>query len=82
MNSTTDKLLDELNALKGLEYPAIGYSYFADIKGDGRNHRSVYTIINEGGGVTYSSLNAASPRQRCDKIRAAIQAEKESRHVG
>lgn len=68
----TEKLLDELNALKGLKYPAIGYTYFADIKGDGRNIKSAWVIINDGGGVTRSDLNAATPHKRCDKIRAAI----------
>jgi hypothetical protein len=77
MTSTTESLLGELNASKGLVYPQIGYSFFADVKGDGRNIRSVYTVINEGGGVTYSEFNAATPRERCNKIRAAISAVKE-----
>ncbi len=70
--TTTDKLLEQLNALHGVKYPEKGYSYFADIKGDGRNIKSVYTIINEGGGVTYSSLNASTPAKRCQNIREAI----------
>ena len=74
MTSTTERLLEELNAAKGLSYPQVGYSYFADVKGDGRNIRSVYTIVNAQGGVTYSNFNAATPRQRCNKIRAAITA--------
>jgi hypothetical protein len=76
--SVTDKLLGELNTLRGLEYPDQGFSYFANVAGDGRTYRSVYTIVNKGGGVTYSSLNAATDRQRCDKIRAAIEDAKES----
>jgi hypothetical protein len=76
--SVTDKLLGELNTLRGLEYPDQGFSYFANAAGDGRTYRSVYTIVNKGGGVTYSSLNAATDRQRCDKIRAAIEDAKES----
>lgn len=70
--TTTEKLLTQLNIKRGLEYPDIGYSYYADIRGDGRNIRSVWTIINEGGGVTYSNLNGSTPRETCDKIREAI----------
>lgn len=73
--NTTEKLLKELNAARGLKYPDIGYSYFADIKGDGRNIRSIYIIINENGGVCYSSLNGKTPRERCNKIRRAIRLE-------
>lgn len=73
MTTKTDKLLDELNALRGLQYPDIGFSYFADITGDGTNRRRVYEIINKSGGVRFSELNAATPRKRCDKIRAAIE---------
>lgn len=71
--SITDALLDNLNATKGLTYPQVGYSYFADVKGDGRNIRSVYTIVNHAGGVTYSTLNGRTSRARCQNIRAAIQ---------
>lgn len=39
--TTTEKLLTQLNIKRGLEYRDIGYSYFADIRGDGRNIRSV-----------------------------------------
>jgi len=69
--TTTDKLLDELNESKGLTSEKAGYAYFADIKGDGRNLKSVYTVYK--GGVIYSNLNAATPRKRCQQIRMAIQ---------
>ncbi|QXN71369.1 hypothetical protein RCGINGERSNAP_101 [Rhodobacter phage RcGingersnap] len=29
----TERLLAELNAARGLKYPDLGYSYFADVKG-------------------------------------------------
>jgi hypothetical protein len=74
--TTTQALLDELNAARGVAYPAIGYSYYADIRGDGRNNKSVWTIINAGGGVTSSELNGKTPRDTCAKIRAAISKEK------
>lgn len=76
MTTTTERLLDELNKINGLEYPAIRFSYFADIKGDGRNIKSIYTIINAGGGVRYSTLNAETPHKRCAKIRAEIDIRK------
>lgn len=73
--TVTDKLLDELNAKKKLVYPQVGYFYFADIRGDGRNIRSVYQITSPGGGVCYAhELNDISSKKRCEKIRAAIQA--------
>jgi hypothetical protein len=71
----TEKLLTALNAYRGKVYPDIGYSYFADIKGDGRNIRSIWTINNDKGGVTYSDLNGRNPRERCARIRAAIRQE-------
>lgn len=73
--TTTEKLLIELNAARGVAYPDPGYTYFADVRGDGRNIKSVWTILASGG-VTRSDLNAATPRQRCDKIRDAIAKEK------
>jgi len=77
--STTKKLLAELNSAKGLSYPDIGYALYMDARGDGNYRPSVYIIINAGGGVTYSSLNATSARARCENIRRAI--EKESNSV-
>lgn len=48
-----DILLDEINKLNGnATYPQMGYLYYADIRGDGRNIRKVYAIINIDGGVT------------------------------
>ena len=69
----TEKLLNQLNALRGLTCEQVGFAYFADIKGDGRNVKSVYSVTNASGGVIYSGLNAASARKRCEKIRAAIE---------
>ena len=71
--TTTDKLLVELNAKRGLVYPNVGYSYFADVRGDGSNRKQVYTITNAQGGVAYDyQLNGATPRERCAKIRAEL----------
>lgn len=68
----TAKLLKELNALRGRKYPEIGYSFYADVRGDGSNRKSVYTIVNENGGVTYSPLNGKTSRETCANIRRAI----------
>lgn len=47
-----DKLCDEINALNGnCTYPQMGHLRYANIAGDGRNYRTVFAIINEGGGV-------------------------------
>lgn len=73
--TTTEKLLRELNAARGLEYPAKGYAYFADVRGDGGPlRRSVWVIINGDGGVTRSCLNGRTARETCENIRAAIRA--------
>jgi hypothetical protein len=70
--NTTEKLLAEYNRIRGLTYGDIGYTYFADVTGDGRNIRKVYAIINKGGGVNVSDLHNANPKIRCSRIRAAI----------
>lgn len=69
----TDKLLDKLNERRGVQYPQVGYLYFADIRGDGSNIKRVYQIINIGGGVSLAhDLNDRNPVKRCAKIRAAL----------
>jgi len=70
--SVIDSLLKDYNELRGKKYPDVGYAYFADVRGDGSRIRSVYTIINTGGGVTYSELNGKSYNQTAANIRAAI----------
>lgn len=63
--------LAKLNAAKGLEYPARGYSMFQDIRGDGRPHVRVYTVTNAAGGVTYAGeLNGRTKRETLAKIQA------------
>ncbi|UUV43176.1 hypothetical protein RCCWILLIS_4 [Rhodobacter phage RcCWillis] len=75
MATVTERLLAELNAARGKAYPEIGYSYFADVTGNGIPRRRVYTIINGNGGVTFSDLNGATARERCNRIRAALERE-------
>ena len=76
---TIDRLLDELNTINGVKSGQMGYSYFADIKGDGGPiRRKVYTVISPLGGVTYSPFNALSRNVTAARIRAAILKAKES----
>ena len=50
--STIVKLCHAINAARGLEYPAVGYLYFGDVKGDGRNIRRVWVVTSTRGSVT------------------------------
>ena len=50
--STIVKLCHAINTARGLEYPAVGYLYFGDVKGDGRNSRRVWVVTNTSGAVT------------------------------
>jgi hypothetical protein len=50
--STIVKLCHSINTARGLEYPAVGYLYFADVKGDGRNIRRVWVVTSTSGSVT------------------------------
>lgn len=72
--SKIDIAVDELNARKGLTYPMIGHLRYANITGDGRSYRTLYVIINDGGGVSYSSYNARTPRKTLANLRAALDA--------
>lgn len=64
--------LKTLNEKRGFAYPEVGYCYYADIKGDGRNMKSVYSIINASGGVTRSHLNGYTMRETLGNIERAI----------
>jgi len=68
----TQTLLAELNEIRGLTYPMVGYMLYQDVIGDGVYKPRIYTIINEAGGVTHSDLNKGTARKRCDAIRLAI----------
>lgn len=68
--TTIDRLCDEINALNGnCEYPQMGHMRYANITGDGRNYRTVYVIINAGGGVC-AVHNGATPKETAAKLRA------------
>lgn len=65
--------LTTLNAKRGLASGQVGYAYYADIKGDGRNVRRVWTVISANGGVTYSHMNGATQRKTLEKINKSIE---------
>lgn len=71
--TTIDKLCDRINELGGATYPMCGYLYYANIKGDGRRHRTVYCIINENGGVA-AAYNGPTPRHTAARLRELITA--------
>lgn len=71
--STIDNLCDKLNHNRGLTYPSIGYVYFADIRGDGRRKRALWEIINSGGGVARSIINAPTYQQTAQNLRREIE---------
>lgn len=73
--NTTEKLLDQLNALRGRVYPDKGYMFYADVKGDGTGRKGCYTIINGDGGVIANALSGIPARERCQSIRACIRVE-------
>lgn len=71
--SIIDNLCDKLNANRGLTYPSIGYVYFADIRGNGRSRRALWEIINIGGGVARSIINAPTYQQTAQNLRREIE---------
>ena len=57
------KACKALNAARGVVYPEKGYTYFADVRGDGTSRPSLWVIINEHGGVASSTLNRATRKE-------------------
>lgn len=68
-----DLAVDALNAKRGLTYPMIGHLRYANIVGDGRRYRSLYVIINDQGGVSYSGYNDRTPKKTLGRLRAALE---------
>lgn len=66
----------KLHYWRGKKPPSVGYLQWADVRGDGRNKRGLYAIINEGGGVCPSDLRRATMRQTIEAIRLAIAASR------
>lgn len=69
--TTIDKLCKAINEANRLTYPMKGYTYFADIKGDGRNVRRVYVITGDAGGVT-ACHNGPTYRQTAENLREVL----------
>jgi len=66
-----EKALAALNVRRGFAYPDKGYSYFADVRGDGVYKPRVYVIVNASGGVSDSFLNGTTRADTLAKILAA-----------
>lgn len=63
------KALDRLNTRLGQYKPDIGFYYYADIKGLGAGYSPyVYRIVNDNGGVSYSTLNGKTLRETLKNI--------------
>jgi hypothetical protein len=71
----TEKLLNQLNELRGKAYPDKGYMFWGDVRGDGSGRKGCYTIINGDGGIIANALSGISARKRCESIRTCIRME-------
>jgi len=69
--STIDKLCEAINKARNVAYPEIGYLYFADVWGDGRNVRKVYRVCNNLGAVERCH-NASSYKQTAQNLREVL----------
>ena len=69
--STIVKLCHAINTARRLEYPAIGYLYFADVMGDGSKRRSVWQVINRDGGIA-SAYNGKTYRETAANLRQIL----------
>ena len=63
-------LCDEINKARRVKYPERGYLMFSDIKGDGRNRKRVYMVINDKGGV--AAMHNGSYRQTAKNLRNVL----------
>lgn len=72
-----DTLCDEVNKANGdCQYPQIGHLRYSNITGDGRNYRTVYAIVNQGGGVR-AVHNGRTDRETAANLRSILAALKE-----
>lgn len=77
-HTDVEKALARLNAARGFKYPDVGYTYYADIKGDGGPpQRRCWTIINDKGGVRQAyDLQAGTMRKIIANIETHLSALK------
>lgn len=66
-----DKLCEAINKANRVTYPQKGYTYFADIKGDGQRKRRVYIVSGDNGGVT-ACYNGKTYRETAAKLRETL----------
>jgi hypothetical protein len=69
--STIVKLCHAINTARGLEYPAVGYLYFGDVKGDGHSRRRVWAVVNHDGGIA-STHNGKTYRETAANLRQIL----------
>jgi hypothetical protein len=69
--STIVKLCHAINTARGLEYPAVGYLYFGDVKGDGHSRRRVWQVINRDGGIV-ATHNGKTYRETAANLRQIL----------
>lgn len=62
-DAVLNRALAAMNAARGLSYPDQGYTYWADVRGDGRYRPGLYVIINAQGGVAQSTLARKTRRE-------------------
>ena len=69
-----DRLCEDINkANQNCTYPQRGHIRYANIKGDGRNYRTVYVICNDQGGVR-AVHNGATTRHTANNLRSILAA--------
>lgn len=66
-----DTLCEAINKASRVTYPQKGYTYFADIRGDGQRNRRVYIITGDSGGVT-ACYNGRTYRETAAKLREVL----------
>ena len=69
--TTTNKLVDLANVANRKVYPEIGYLVYTRLNLDSETPR-IYSIMNDFGGLVYSSLNRNSPKATCNALRGYI----------
>lgn len=66
----------KLHYWRGKRPPSVGYLMWADIRGDGRNRRNLYSVSGESGGVGQSDLRESTMRKTIQAIDLAIKCDR------
>ena len=68
-----DLLCDSINQSRGLNYPSIGYLFYADVKGDGiKRPRLVWQVISDHGGIGRAYEYRGSPHQTIKALQKTL----------